>query len=937
MSELRFDDRVVVVTGAGNGLGRSHAHLFASRGARVVVNDLGGSFDGAGASSKAADVVVQEIKDAGGEAVANYDSVTDGDKIIQTAMDTWGRVDVVVNNAGILRDKSFHKMSNEDWDIIFDVHVKGAQRVTHAAWPHMRDAGYGRVLFTTSAAGLYGNFGQANYSAAKLALVGFANSLAIEGMKRNIQANTIAPIAGSRMTETVLPPELIEALKPEAVSPIVAWLCHEDCEETSAVYEVGGGYHGRVRLERSLGKTFRLGRVITPEDIKNNMDRINDWTGATHPREVMPSMEPVMDNVRAGPSKGGNEHIDVDEALGYEFPPMTTSYDARDVSIYALGVGAAHDPTGDELRYVYEMHPDFAVLPSFAVIPAINTFIERYKAGENAPGLNYGFERILHGEQRTEVLRPMPTSAELTHEATITDIVDKGKNALVVTETTSSDADGPLIKNTFTAVVRGAGGWGGEKKSAESTNVPPDRAPDHVVEEHIDDSAALLYRLSGDVNPLHADPNMAMAFGYEKPILHGLCTYGYAARQVITQFAKGPEYFKAIEVRFADPVYPGETLVTEMWKESDNRIVFRCKVKERDIEVLTRAAVELYSEVPKLAPKPKAAAKVEEKPVAGSAAVFSAIGAYVGSHPELKKIGTVYLFEVGDAKYTVDLVDGKVSEGKVGKPTCNLALSESDFMDMVSGKADPQKLFMGGQLKISGDIMASQKLTFLTEIDPAEIEAAMSANASRSGDELALVEAGGGASPSADVFGQIKKYVENHAELKDINTVFRFELTDPDSAWNIDLKKLEVTEGDGPRSDCTLKLSDAHFMDMVAGKADPQKLFLGGDLKISGDVMASQKLTFLTQLQEEAGASEPEGANVDEILNKMKKPSAAILFIIDGAKHTVGEGDPALTVGMDNETFAELASGGDAKALYMHGKIRVDGDLALARSLNELF
>src|ERR1700689_575885 len=227
MSDLRFDNRVAIVTGAGNGLGRSHALLLASRGARVVVNDLGGNHTGAGKSSSAADKVVEEIKAAGGQAVANYDSVEDGTKIVQCALDNWKRIDILVNNAGILRDTSFQKMSQEDWDLIYRVHVLGSFRVTHAAWNQMRDAGYGRIIMTASAAGIYGNFGQANYAMAKLGLHGLAQTLAIEGKKRNIVVNTIAPIAGSRMTETVLPKELLDALKPEFVSPLVAKLAHE--------------------------------------------------------------------------------------------------------------------------------------------------------------------------------------------------------------------------------------------------------------------------------------------------------------------------------------------------------------------------------------------------------------------------------------------------------------------------------------------------------------------------------------------------------------------------------------------------------------------------------------------------------------------------------------------------------------------------------------
>ena len=196
MSDLRFENRVAIVTGAGNGLGRAHALLLAAHGAKVVVNDLGGGHTGAGKSSGAADKVVEEIKAAGGEAVANYDSVEDGAKIVQTALDTFKRVDIVINNAGILRDTSFPKMTDQDWDLIYRVHVLGSFRVTQAAWPHMRDAGYGRVIMTASAAGIYGNFGQANYSMAKLGLHGFAQTLAIEGLKRGIRVNTFAPICG---------------------------------------------------------------------------------------------------------------------------------------------------------------------------------------------------------------------------------------------------------------------------------------------------------------------------------------------------------------------------------------------------------------------------------------------------------------------------------------------------------------------------------------------------------------------------------------------------------------------------------------------------------------------------------------------------------------------------------------------------------------------
>ena len=286
MADIRFNDRVVIITGAGNGLGRSHALDFGKRGAKVVVNDLGGSGFGEGADQRVADVVVDEIKAAGGEAVANYDSVTDGDKIVQTAMDAFGRVDVVVNNAGILRDKSFQKMTDEDWDLIFDVHVRGAYKVTHAAWPLMREQGYGRIVFTTSAAGIYGNFGQTNYSAAKLAQLGMAQTLAAEGHKKNILVNTIAPIAGSRLTETVMSKEIVDLLKPEFVTPLVVKLCDESSDITNGLYEVGAGFVAEVRWERTQGAYLDTESGFEAEDIDAHWKQITDFTDATHPADI---------------------------------------------------------------------------------------------------------------------------------------------------------------------------------------------------------------------------------------------------------------------------------------------------------------------------------------------------------------------------------------------------------------------------------------------------------------------------------------------------------------------------------------------------------------------------------------------------------------------------------------------------------------------------
>jgi len=283
MAEVRFDGRVAIVTGAGGGLGRTHALLLASRGAKVVVNDLGGAFDGTGAGTTMAEKVAEEIRSAGGEAVPNYDGVDTwqgGQAIVKTALDAFGKVDILINNAGILRDKSFMKMDEEDIDKVLSVHLKGAFNVTKAAFPVMRENNYGRIVMTTSATGLYGNFGQANYGAAKLGLVGFMNTLKIEGARYNILVNTIAPIAGTRMTATVMPPDMVEKLKPDYVSPIVAYMCSEECTDSGIVFVAGAGYFSRAVMVEGPGITLDAKKGISIEDIRDRLEDIKKLEGA---------------------------------------------------------------------------------------------------------------------------------------------------------------------------------------------------------------------------------------------------------------------------------------------------------------------------------------------------------------------------------------------------------------------------------------------------------------------------------------------------------------------------------------------------------------------------------------------------------------------------------------------------------------------------------
>jgi len=282
---LRFDGKVVVVTGAGAGLGKAYALEFSARGAKLVINDLGGSGTGSGSSTTAADTVVEEIKQKGGEAVANHNSVEDGDKIIETAMSAYGRVDVLVNNAGILRDVSFAKMTDHDWDIITAVHLRGAYKCTKAAWPHMVKQGFGRIITVTSAAGIYGNFGQVNYSMAKSGLLGFTKSLALEGAKKGVFTNCIAPLAASRLTETVMPKEMLGKLGPQYVVPLAIMLCHESSTMNGEIIEAGAGWFQKVRVERAKGAF--LGDTCTPELLKEQWETIVDFSKDTqHPTSM---------------------------------------------------------------------------------------------------------------------------------------------------------------------------------------------------------------------------------------------------------------------------------------------------------------------------------------------------------------------------------------------------------------------------------------------------------------------------------------------------------------------------------------------------------------------------------------------------------------------------------------------------------------------------
>lgn len=718
---LRFENKVALVTGAGGGLGRAYALMFGALGAKVVVNDLGVSTNGAGSSSKAADIVVDEIKAFGGEAVADYNSVEDGDKLVETAIKAFGRLDIVVNNAGILRDKSFTRMTDADWNLVQRVHLRGTYKVIHAAWPHFLKQKYGRVINTSSAVGLYGNFGQTNYSAAKAGILALGNSLALEGKKHNIVVNTIAPNAGTRMTATVLPPEVVEALKPEYVAPLVGYLAHESNQSSGGVYEVGSGWISQVRWQRAGGVGFPVDKELTPEDIDSQWLKITNFDDgrASWPSNVQESFMDVQKNFG---NKGGKS---VEGAVA--IPPVTLNYTERDIILYALGLGAKRT----DLDLVYENASNFHCLPTYGVVPALAA-VNNTPFGDVLP--NFNPMMLLHGEQYLELKRPLSTAGKIEAKGKIVELLDKGKAASLTVGVDLLGGSGELLGYSETTLfIRGAGGFGdkptGLQRAAASVakNAAPDRQPDFVISEKTTADQAALYRLSGDLNPLHIDPEMSKTGGFSVPILHGLCTFGIAAKHILSNVLKNDVgKFKSIKARFAKHVFPGETLETIVWKEGD-KAIFVVRIVERDELAITNGAVEIGSlEVKKETTSTAAVSPAAPlADVAGfkSSAVFKQIHAALATmspadkKAKIAQVNGVFQFEVTSeegkkATWYIDLKKvGTVGTGPApGRADLTVILADGDFSSLAEGKLNPQKAFMAGKLKTKGNMMLATKL-----------------------------------------------------------------------------------------------------------------------------------------------------------------------------------------------------------------------------------
>ncbi|OAX85464.1 hypothetical protein ACJ72_00143 [Emergomyces africanus] len=591
-----FTGKVALITGAGAGLGRAYALLFAKLGASVVVNDLVDP-----------EPVVQEIKKLGGKAVGSKASVEDGEAVVKPAIDAFGRIDILVNNAGILRDKAFTNMDDNMWKTIMNVHLRGTYKVTKAAWPYFLKQKYGRIVNTSSTSGIYGNFGQANYAAAKCGILGFSRALALEGAKYNIFVNTIAPNAGTALTRTVLPEELVQAFKPEYVAPMVVLLCSDKMPEpTKGLYECGSGWFAKTRWQRSGGHGFPVDVQLTPEAVLSQWKRIVTFDDRSdHPEDGQAGLKSIMANMNN--VRGGKKEVSssdqkilkaIEAAKNTKAEGTAFDYVDKDVILYNISLGAKRT----DLQLVYENSSDFQALPTFGVVPWFNTSTPWELADLVS---NYSPMMLLHGEQYLELRKfPIPTAAKTITTPTLIDVIDKGNAALVVTGYTTKDArtGEDLFYNEATVFIRGSGGFGGSPKptarranAATAAYKPPQRKPDAVLEEKTSDDQAALYRLNGDYNPLHIDPDFAKVGGFKAPILHGLCSFGIAGKHVLKTYGA----FKNIKVRFAGVVIPGQTLKTEMWKEN-GAVVFQATVVETGKLAIAGAGAELVSTGSKL-------------------------------------------------------------------------------------------------------------------------------------------------------------------------------------------------------------------------------------------------------------------------------------------------------------------------------------------------
>ncbi|KAI8588220.1 peroxisomal hydratase-dehydrogenase-epimerase [Geranomyces variabilis] len=753
MAELRFDNRVVIVTGAGGGLGKAYATFFGSRGASVVVNDLGASRTGdEGGNHRAADVVVDEIKKAGGKAVANYDSVEDGDKIVQTAIDAFGKVDVVINNAGILRDKSFARMTDADWDLIQTVHVRGSYKVAKAAWAHMQKQGYGRIINTASAAGIYGNFGQANYAAAKLALFGFSNTLAREGEKKNIRVNTIAPLAASRMTETVMPPDMLAALKPEFVVPLVAYLVHESTEETGSIFEVGAGFVAKLRWERSKGAVFKADSTFTPASVGAKWPQITSFDKPQYPTSIMDTdwvgLLEEAKSLDGNPNPGelrfdGKVAIVTGAGAGLGrahallFGKLGASVVVNDLGTGVKGEGAGAAPADKVVEEIkaaggkavanYDSVEDGdkvvqTAIDAFGRVDIIvnNAGILRDKSFTRMTDLDWDLIQRVH-------LRGTYKVAKAAWPYML-----KQKYGRIINTTSAVGLYGNFGQANYSAAKAGI--------VAFSNTLALEGARANIIVNTIAPNAGTA--MTATVMP----PEMVEALkpDYVSPLVAYLGHESTAETGSVFEVGSG-WIAKVRWQRTGGVGFPvNKTLLPEhiaaRWSEitnfDDGRATYPTNTQESFAavqanfeNVASDAAAAPAKPATTSAPAPTVTApsKGGDVAVPGFAAskVFEQIAAGWQAAPanaktqQIKKIKSVFAFEVtnSDGKKQSWFVDLKNGEGQVGagappsgKADMTVLVGDKDFVQLAAGKLAPQKAFMAGKIKIKGNMSLSTKI-----------------------------------------------------------------------------------------------------------------------------------------------------------------------------------------------------------------------------------
>ena len=597
-SGIEMRGNVVLITGAGAGLGKAYALEFAKEGAIVIINDV---------NKVAAEKVVNEIKNRfGGVAHAVCHSVLESQAIVDEVMKLVGRIDVLVNNAGILRDKSFAKMTEGEWKLVYEIHLLGTFRMTKAVWPIMLKQKYGRIINTSSAVGLYGNFGQANYSAAKAGILGFSNSIALEGKKHNIFLNTIAPNAGTAMTATIMEEKMVKLLLPDYVAPLVVLLGCKKCPCSGRIIEVGSGWQAAVRWQRSRGVFFDKSALKSVSKtglsvIRNQWDATTGFTiGSEHPCNVNDALTKIMESLN---QSSKSIDLEIEEKLAYTH---------KDVILYNSGLGCSVD-IKDEFKYLYENHEKFAPIPTFAVIPCLNLLMGNVDFDKFLN--NYNPALLLHGEHCLKLYGTLPNQSTLLSKARIIQLTEKPKKGVIVRMQVDSfdvQTHKKLFTNEAVIFIRNATPKSPlqlseksifDNNSGSSSNLQIQKSNQshsspftHASVVRIPRNLASIYRLSGDYNPLHIDPDVATAAGFHEPVLHGMCSFGICAKEIVKLFFNNdPTVVTQLQARFTQPVYPGQILTIRAKLLSSSTVEFQAFSNNNQLVItngLCKAAVE---------------------------------------------------------------------------------------------------------------------------------------------------------------------------------------------------------------------------------------------------------------------------------------------------------------------------------------------------------